>query len=51
MGSCLLISGIFAGSFTWIVKGWIKCVEIFGIQIFLNTAKSFSKALEVNDFS
>ena len=50
MGSCLLISGIFAGSFTWIVKGWIKCVEIFGIQIFLNTAKSFSKALEVNDF-
>lgn len=43
------ISGCFAGSFTGRVKTWIERIEVFGVKIFLNTAESLAKPLEVNN--
>ena len=34
---------VFTGSFTWHIKIRIKCIEIFGIKLFLNTSESFTE--------
>lgn len=42
---------VFAGFHTRHVKAWVKCIEVFGFQLFLDTAEGFTEALEVYDFT
>lgn len=49
--AAFLISSIFAGRFTRIIKARIKSIEIFCIQLFLNRTKCLTKTLEMHNFS
>lgn len=42
---------VFAGFHTRHIKAWVKCIEVFGFQLFLDTAEGFTEALEVYDFT
>lgn len=42
---------IFARFHTWHIEAWVKCIEVLGVKLLLDTSEGFAEALEVDDFA
>lgn len=51
MSQRIFFSVLFPTTGGWHIKTWVKCIEIFSIQIVLQDPQSFTETLEVHDFS